>query len=160
MRLRATSLMLATLLASAWALLGAPSAANAATHAGGSARASGPNVVKRAVTFQVKNVDTSALACPSDGAAYEVKGHLIGPASELGLGVSGGHLSVTLYLHDVSFGEYFWNFKSTTAALPFADEVLDRGGESTETTSAREFAYRIAASAFCDSRYRIKVGID
>src|SRR5437016_4523629 len=102
MRLRATSLMLATLLASAWALLGAASAANAATHAGdGSARASGPNVVKRAVTFQVKNVDTSALACPSDGAAYEVKGHLIGPTSELGLGVSGGHLSVTLYLHDV-----------------------------------------------------------
>ena len=35
------------------------------------------------VTFTVKNTDTSQFACPSDGATYQVKGHLTGPASAL-----------------------------------------------------------------------------
>ena len=35
-----------------------------------------PKVTKRPVTFQVRNVNRSTLPCPSDGASYEVKGHL------------------------------------------------------------------------------------
>ena len=36
-----------------------------------------------AATFTVKNTDTSQFSCPSDGATYEVKGHITGPASAL-----------------------------------------------------------------------------
>jgi pimeloyl-ACP methyl ester carboxylesterase len=70
-------------------------------------------VVKRPITFQIKNVNRSTLACPTDGAAYEVNGQLVGPASKLGPGASGGHRSVTLYLHDASFGGFFWSFSAS-----------------------------------------------
>src|SRR5438093_13489555 len=80
------TLVLSTLLAFAWAISGT-SATSAATHPlGGSISQSRPQVVKRAVTFQVRNVNGSTLPCASDGASYEVKGHLIGPASKLGPG--------------------------------------------------------------------------
>src|SRR4029079_8371473 len=84
------ALILSILLAAAAALLGPASVASAA---------GGPNVLKRPVTFQVRNVNRSALACPGGGAAYEVKGHLVGPAS-------GARPSVTLYLHGFGFGEF------------------------------------------------------
>jgi pimeloyl-ACP methyl ester carboxylesterase len=90
---------------------------------------SAPGVVKRPVTFQVKNVNRSILPCPSDGAAYEVKGHLIGPASEIGKGVSGGRRSVTLYLHDFSSGEFFWSF-SAVPRYDYAAAMARAGGAS------------------------------
>ena len=99
-RTRSGILILSSLFALVWALVGATSATSA----------TGPSkVVERPVTFQVRNVDRSLLSCPSDGAAYEVKGHLVGPASEVGPGASGEHRAVTLYLHGFSFGEFFWN---------------------------------------------------
>src|SRR5919197_6707650 len=68
-------------------LLAGVSALAAATTASAAIPPSNPNkVVKRAITFQVKNVDRSILPCRSDGAAYEVKGHLIGPAAQVGPG--------------------------------------------------------------------------
>src|SRR3954464_5091698 len=102
MRTTLRTLTLSTLIAIGSALPGSARVATAATPA--------PGVVKRPVTFHVMNVNRSALACPSDGAAYEVKGHLIGPASEIGQGVSGPRPAVTLYLHDFAMGEYFWSF--------------------------------------------------
>jgi pimeloyl-ACP methyl ester carboxylesterase len=92
--------------------------------------------VDRQVTFDVQNVNRSALACASDGAAYEVKGHLIGPASEVGAGASGGRHSVTLYLHGFSVGGVFWNFSAAprqdyAAAMARAGHtsvVIDRLG--------------------------------
>jgi pimeloyl-ACP methyl ester carboxylesterase len=93
-------LILSTL--TACAMLGVASVATAAS--------SPSKVVKRAITFQVRNVDRSALVCPSDGAAYDVKGHLVGPESHVGAGASDGHRSATLYLHGFSFGEFFWSF--------------------------------------------------
>jgi pimeloyl-ACP methyl ester carboxylesterase len=107
----------------------APTAAVAAT-------AGGTKVVNRPITFQVKNVNRSALACPSDGAAYEVKGHLIGRASEVGPGASGGRHSITLYLHGFSVGGVFWNFSAVPrydyaaamARAGHASVVIDRLG--------------------------------
>ena len=69
-----------------------------------------PKVVSRAVTFAVRNTNTSALPCAADGAAYEVKGHLVGPRSAVS-GTSARRRAVTLYLHGLGFGEFFWNFK-------------------------------------------------
>jgi pimeloyl-ACP methyl ester carboxylesterase len=87
-------------------------------------------ILVRSVTFKVENVNRSVLHCSSDGSTYEVKGHLIGPA---GSGRSG---AVTLYLHGLSFGEFFWNFTAVPrydyaaamARAGHASVVIDRLG--------------------------------
>jgi pimeloyl-ACP methyl ester carboxylesterase len=96
----------------------------------------GAKVVDRPVTFAVQNVNRSALACSSDGAAYEVRGHLIGPASQVGRGASAGRHSVTLYLHGFSVGGAFWNlsavprqdYAAAMARAGHASVVIDRLG--------------------------------
>jgi pimeloyl-ACP methyl ester carboxylesterase len=93
-------------------------------------------VVKRPVTFEVVNVNRSILPCASDGDLYEVRGHLIGPASEVAPGASGKQPAATLYLHDFAFGEFFWSFGAVprndyAAALARAGHVsvvVDRLG--------------------------------
>ena len=95
-----------------------------------------PKVIKRAVTFHVTNVNRSALACGSDGAAYDVKGHLVGSASRIGPAAPASGGSVTLYLHGFSSGELFWSFGSVPrydyaaamARAGHASVVIDRLG--------------------------------
>jgi pimeloyl-ACP methyl ester carboxylesterase len=107
-----------------------------ATAAGAGDGAGSAKVVKRPVTFNVRNINRSALPCSSDGAAYEVEGHLIGPGSEVGPGASGERGSVTLYLHGFSSGEAFWNFRAVPrfdyagamARAGHASVVIDRLG--------------------------------
>jgi pimeloyl-ACP methyl ester carboxylesterase len=67
-------------------------------------------VVKLPVAFEVANTNRSALSCASDGAQYEVKGHLIGPAARLAPDVPRRPRAVTLYLHDFAVGGFFWSF--------------------------------------------------
>jgi pimeloyl-ACP methyl ester carboxylesterase len=68
-----------------------------------------------AVTFTVRNTNTSKFACPSDGGTYQVKGHITGPS--LALAVSSKKKArkrrrgVTVYLHGLGLGEWFWSFK-------------------------------------------------
>jgi pimeloyl-ACP methyl ester carboxylesterase len=96
----------------------------------------GAKVIKRPVTFDVRNVNGSRLACPSDGDPYEVNGHLIGPAAKVEGRASGRRPAVTLYLHDFSFGEFFWNFSAVPrydyaaqlARVGHASVVIDRLG--------------------------------
>jgi pimeloyl-ACP methyl ester carboxylesterase len=64
----------------------------------------------KAVTFTVQNVNRSKLACSTDGATYQVKGHLVGPRSALAAKRRRGRAAVTLYLHGLGFGEWFWRF--------------------------------------------------
>jgi pimeloyl-ACP methyl ester carboxylesterase len=67
-----------------------------------------------AVTFTVKNTDTSQFSCPSDGGTYEVKGHITGPASALASSSKKKKKkrpkSATLYLHGLGVGEWLWYF--------------------------------------------------
>lgn len=71
-------------------------------------RSSGSDgVAKIAVSFEVKNVNRSKVACQSDGKTYTIRGHLVGPAGQLD---TGSAKAATLYLHGLSFGEFFWNF--------------------------------------------------
>jgi pimeloyl-ACP methyl ester carboxylesterase len=74
----------------------------------GEACASG-SVRSLAVTFTVQNTNRSLFGCASDGAAYEVRGHLIAPGSALAKSAArrGG---ATLYLHGLNYGEWLWNF--------------------------------------------------
>jgi pimeloyl-ACP methyl ester carboxylesterase len=124
-------LIIATLLGTALVIAAAPSLADAARHGrSGHAHRSTPEVVRRAVTFPVRNVDRSALPCTSDGAAYEVKGHLVEP------GTSRSPRSVSLYLHGLGSGEFLWNLNAVprydyAAAMARAGQasvVVDRLG--------------------------------
>lgn len=64
-----------------------------------------PHILDVPVAFHVKNTNTSALPCPSDGAAYTVRGHLVGPKSAFG---PHGRRAVTLFLHGFNVGAYMW----------------------------------------------------
>jgi pimeloyl-ACP methyl ester carboxylesterase len=79
------------------------------------------------VTFTVQNVNTTQLACATDGATYQIKGHITGPQSALKASsatasrkrskrkpaVRKGY--VTLYLHGLGFGEWMWHFTANPA---------------------------------------------
>jgi pimeloyl-ACP methyl ester carboxylesterase len=62
------------------------------------------------VTFSVQNVNRSRLACTTDGAGYQIKGHLVGPRAALVGTARKRKRAVTLYLHGLGFGEWFWRF--------------------------------------------------
>lgn len=88
--------------------------ANAATHtpqarvqAGAPAMAA-TRVADVPISFRVRNVNRSKVACASDGKTYTVRGNLVGPAAKVN---SGSVDSATLYLHGLSFGEFFWHFQ-------------------------------------------------
>jgi len=61
-------------------------------------------VVERSVSFTVQNINRTAIDCASDGVDYQVRGHLVGPAGALD-----DADAVTLYLHGLSYGEFFTN---------------------------------------------------
>jgi pimeloyl-ACP methyl ester carboxylesterase len=80
--------------------------------------------VSKPITFNVQNVNRSKLPCATDGAAYQIKGHLVGPRSALASASKRKRRakrfskpSATLYLHGLGFGEWFWNFRGF-AGLP------------------------------------------
>jgi pimeloyl-ACP methyl ester carboxylesterase len=60
------------------------------------------------VTFTVQNVDRSKLVCGADGATYRIEGHITGPKAKLRASRS-RKAAVTLYLHGLGFGEWFWH---------------------------------------------------
>lgn len=62
-------------------------------------------VVEIPVAFAVKNTNTSGVACPSDGADYTVRGHLVGPESEIfGPDVP----PLTAYIDGFEDGQWMW----------------------------------------------------
>jgi pimeloyl-ACP methyl ester carboxylesterase len=93
-------------------------------------------VVSRAVTFTVQNVNRSKLPCRTDGATYQIKGHIVGPRSALGKSSRRRKSAATLYLHGLGLGEFFWSFTQVpgydyAAALAKAGRVsvvIDRLG--------------------------------
>lgn len=62
-------------------------------------------VVQRAVTFTVVNRNRSLIACKSDGATYQVRGHITGALTDLAR-----PQAATLLLHGLSYGEFFGNY--------------------------------------------------
>ncbi|WP_067680383.1 alpha/beta hydrolase [Nocardia miyunensis] len=75
-------------------------------------------VVDRAITFSVRNVNTSGVPCGTDGRTYTVHGHLTGPANALAGRTA---TSAALYLHGLEVGEWFWRF----GAVPGYDHVRE-----------------------------------
>jgi pimeloyl-ACP methyl ester carboxylesterase len=74
------------------------------------------------VTFQVANTDRSELVCGTDGATYQIKGYLTGPKALL-RSSRAKKRAVTLYLHGLGFGEWFWH--ATALAGASAPRSLD-----------------------------------
>jgi hypothetical protein len=106
----------------------------AALAAPGAAQAG--DVVDLRVSFEVNNTDTSALPCPSDGAQYTVRGHLVGPRSALARPRS---QAVTVYLHGFNVGAFMWrlpgfpqlDMPAALAKLGHVSLVLDELGYDT-----------------------------
>jgi pimeloyl-ACP methyl ester carboxylesterase len=105
-----------------------PGPATAAVVSGGTGRIS-----DIPVAFAVHNTNTSAVPCPSDGNAYTVRGHLVGPATAP---AGPGSRTAVLYLHGLDAGEWFWNFSGSAgynharemAKLGYTSVVIDRIG--------------------------------
>jgi dienelactone hydrolase len=81
------------------------------------------------VSFSVTDENTSQVPCSSDGRRYTIAGTLVLPAGSPPPGV-------TVYVHGLGFGAYFWHFGAVRgydyagaeAALGHASLVIDRLG--------------------------------
>lgn len=91
-------------------------------------------VGRLAVEFEVVNRNGSALSCASDGATYSLRGEIVGPAEALA--APPVNFGATLYLHEFSFGAFFWNFDAAPgydwaralAEVGHTSVVIDRLG--------------------------------
>lgn len=116
------------LLALSTVAVGATWTSAGATQSGSStAEARGRQTVQVPVSFEVRNVNRSKVACASDGKTYTVRGHLVGPANALNNPKKLD--AATLYLHGLSFGEFFWNFQQATD-YNYAEAQARRGNVS------------------------------
>jgi pimeloyl-ACP methyl ester carboxylesterase len=88
--------------------------------------------VELPVSFEVKNTNTSRVPCPSDRRSYTVSGHLVAPGAAL----RSRPRAVTLYLHGLGYGEFYWRFQavpgydfaSMQARAGHASVVIDQLG--------------------------------
>lgn len=88
------------------------------------AAAQPPQVVEVPVSFHVKNINRTPVTCRSDGRDYTVRGRIVAPRSAL------EHpTAATIYLHAVTWGEYYWNFTGV-AGYAFATQLAERGHTS------------------------------
>jgi len=103
-------------------VLGALALAAAATLLPGApASADHLKVVELPVAFSVKNTNTTPVPCLSDGLDYTVKGHIVAPAAALD-----APRAATLYLHAVTWGEYYWRLKGV-AGYDYASNMAEKG---------------------------------
>jgi pimeloyl-ACP methyl ester carboxylesterase len=88
--------------------------------------AAATGVVDMAVTFSVVNQNRSHVPCQSDGATYSVRGHLIGPTSNLG---GPAPRVITVYMHNLGWAQYYWHFKAVSG-YDYATEMARLGHTS------------------------------
>lgn len=149
---RRSRLAAAVLMTVALAMLATRSAAQAEpTDADATASA----VVERDVSFTVRNVNRTAIDCAADGRTYEVRGHLVGPAGGIDTAEA-----VTLFLHGLSYGEFFTNFEllpgydfsAKQARDGHVSVVIDRLGYD---SSDRPPGLRICVGSHADIAHQI-----
>jgi pimeloyl-ACP methyl ester carboxylesterase len=79
------------------------------------------DVVELPVAFKVNNHNHSSVPCLADGKDYTVKGHIVAPATALD-----DPKAASLYLHAVTFGEYYWRFKGVPG-YDYASIMAEKG---------------------------------
>jgi pimeloyl-ACP methyl ester carboxylesterase len=101
------------------ALLFALVVATAIVPSGAEAQAKSPKVASHPVTFTVQNVNRSLIPCTPGGGTYKLRGHATGPASALSTASRkkrrAKKSAVTLYLHGLGLGEWFWRFEGESS---------------------------------------------
>lgn len=112
--MRALTAIVVLLAGASLGALAAPEAAPAAS--------TSEAVAEREIRFTVRNVNRSALPCPSDGATYDVVGRLVAPQ---GLPGRKRAEAATLYLHEFGWGAFFWRFPMDD--VNFARRLAERG---------------------------------
>ena len=80
------------------------------------------SVLSQVVTFTVRNVNNSKLSCPTDAKQYNIRGHIVGPRKATKSN------AVTLYLHGLELGEFFWTYPVN--GVSFADRMALAGHTS------------------------------
>lgn len=85
-----------------------------------------PGIVEVPVTFEVQNVNRSAVDCAADGATYQVRGHVVAPDGALG---NPDYPAATLYLHGLAYGQFFYDFDEV-AGYDYAAEQAAAGNVS------------------------------
>ena len=78
-------------------------------------------IVELPISFDVVNTNASKVPCASDGKPYTVKGTIVAPKDKLESGDA-----ATLYLHAVTWGDYYWRFKEVPG-YDFAHQMAERG---------------------------------
>ena len=101
------------------------------------AAAPGESIVDRAITFSVRNVNTSGVPCGTDGRTYTVHGHLTGPARALAGRTA---TSTALYLHGLELGEWFWRF----GAVPGYDHVREMAARGHVSVTIDRLGYGVS----------------
>jgi pimeloyl-ACP methyl ester carboxylesterase len=83
------------------------------------------------VTFTVHNTNTSKFPCASDGATYQVRGHITGPASALASASRKKKRkrprAATIYLHGLGVAEWLWYFPTSYASYNYAMQEAKLG---------------------------------
>jgi pimeloyl-ACP methyl ester carboxylesterase len=82
------------------------------------------------VTFHVVNTNTSKVACLSDGASYDVVGHLTGPRAMITRAMIP---AATLYLHGDGVDESLWTYRRVPG-YDYATELANQGQVSVTIT--------------------------
>lgn len=98
----------------------APALASPAPSRPAAATASTAGISSLPVSFEVRNVNRSKVACHADGRTYTVRGHLVGPSAALR---NHSAHAATLYLHGLGFGEFFWDFSAVAGYDYAADQA-------------------------------------
>jgi pimeloyl-ACP methyl ester carboxylesterase len=73
------------------------------------------------VSFPVQNTNHTSVACVSDGGNYTIRGHIVATRAALARPEA-----ATLYLHAVTQGEFYWNFKGVPG-YDYADQQARKG---------------------------------
>ncbi|WP_395657685.1 alpha/beta hydrolase [Nocardioides sp.] len=107
------------------ALLGALLVAVPAPAAPGApGSAAKPRIDERRVVFDVDNTSALTPACSPDEASYHLRGRLVGPTADLDGG--GGSWWVSVLVHDIGTGGWFWNLR-THPAYDYATQLAKAG---------------------------------
>lgn len=76
------------------------------------------------ISFEVENVNESAVGGPADGGTYTLRGMLVG--SERDLVGENKVDAATLYLHGLSYGQFYWHLKGA-ARFDYARKMAQKG---------------------------------
>ncbi|MGP4020445.1 alpha/beta hydrolase [Saccharopolyspora sp. 5N708] len=82
------------------------------------------DIVDVPVSFQVRNINRSAVGCPTDGKTYTIRGHLTAPRQAL----AARDRSITLYQHGIASGEWYWRLP--VDGYNHVQEMAERGQAS------------------------------